>query len=86
MMGVHLCELDDFISKCGGPIVLQGLTSTDVCNQHLKPMSLVAGKSYCEELRAVDDRAVCAATVFISHAWAYKFLDVVEAIKYHLRI
>ena len=84
-VGVRIPELDEFIAKCGGTTVLEGLTTTDVCNQYLKPMTLASGKSYCEQLTALGDPAVCTATVFISHAWKYKFLDVVEAIKYHFR-
>ena len=83
--GVRLSGLDEFVSKCGGSAALNGLTTTDVCNQYLKPLTQATGKSYCEELKAAGDPAVGTATVFISHAWAYKFLDVVEAIKYHFR-
>ena len=82
---VRLSELDNFIAKCGGPSVLQNLTTTDVCNQYLKPMTLATGKSYCEQLKDEGDSNVTTAKVFISHAWANKFLDVVDTIKYRFR-
>ena len=41
--------------------------------------------SYCDYLKTRDSDSVGDAQVFISHAWKYAFLDVVDTLQYHFR-
>ena len=59
-------------------------TTTDVCNNFLKPSCTEAkAQSYVEYLTEMSSPNVGRATVFISHAWKYNFLDVVDALQHH---
>ncbi len=83
--GLKLSFLEEFYEACGGKEALSGLTTTDVCTQFVKPQTLAMKCSYCEMLRNDNHPAVDIATVFISHAWKYLFLDVMEALTHHFR-
>lgn len=87
-LGSKLSVFDDFIARCGGREALVDKTTTEVCEQFLKPMTAASGgQSYCDFLIA-EGRcagAVQKATVFISHAWKFQFLDVVNAILFHFK-
>ena len=83
--GVKLCTFLEFIELNGGKSAFQDLTTTDVCNNFLKPNTETAKSSYCELLRNNNSENVGKATVFVSHAWRYKFLDVVEALQNHFK-
>ena len=81
---------NEFIIACGGRTVLEGLTTAEVCDSHVKPATSSARSSYCELLTAQHYRscrgsAVGIATVFVSHAWKCLFLDVVDALDFHFR-
>lgn len=80
LSGVRLEYLDAFVEKYGGRAKLTGLTTTDVCEQYVKPKHT---KSICEHLLDEDSPMVGTAACFISHAWSYAFLDTVDAIKHH---
>jgi tetratricopeptide (TPR) repeat protein len=64
---------------------LEGLTTTEVCERFIKPVTESSQSSYCDFLREVKHEAVNEATVFISHAWKYKFLDVADSLAHHFR-
>ena len=88
--GIRLPFFQEFIISCGGRTVLEGMSTADVCDTHVKPVTKNAQSSYCELLAAQDykscrESAVGTATVFISHAWKCLFLDVVDALEYHFR-
>lgn len=65
------------------------MTTTDVCNHVMKPLLAELKCSYCEYLEKsqrcnlLGGNLVGTGSVFISHAWKYKFLDVVDAIEQH---
>ncbi|KAJ3295359.1 Kinesin light chain 3 [Borealophlyctis nickersoniae] len=81
LLGVRLSYFDSFIDEwCGGREKLAGWTTTDVCEKVVKPRTK---KSVCDHLLEKDSSAVGRATWFISHAWQYEFLDVVDALKHH---
>ncbi|KAJ3280143.1 Kinesin light chain 3 [Borealophlyctis nickersoniae] len=81
LLGVRLSYFDTFIDEwCGGREKLVGWTTTDVCEKVVKPRTK---KSVCDHLLEEDSSAVGRATWFISHAWKYEFLDVVDAVKDH---
>tara|TARA_A100001015_G_scaffold320042_1_gene445009 strand:+ start:1376 stop:4126 length:2751 start_codon:yes stop_codon:yes gene_type:complete len=60
------------------------MTTTDVCEVVLKPMLRHEELSYCDYLKkTLSSSAVTTSNVFISHAWKYKFVDVINALKHH---
>lgn len=82
--GVVLSYLNDFIALCGGRAALTGLTTTDVCNQFVKKWTEVQKCSYNDLLREMQHPAYRSQSgVFISHAWGYDFLDLVDNILAH---
>ena len=90
--GMKCSRFEEFIGKCGGRDALHNKSTTDVCEEYLKPMTITKGMSYCDILleeissnagQCVD--TIALATVFISHAWGSNFLEVVDAFMNHLR-
>ena len=79
--GVLLSAFDEFIGECGGMDAIHGLSTTDVNNRFQKPLTFVHHASYCELLLKRGSNKVGIASVFISHAWKYNFIDVVNALK-----
>jgi tetratricopeptide (TPR) repeat protein len=61
------------------------MTTTEVCQQCLLPATACQSSSYCDLLKQRGSPEVGIATVFISHAWKYRFVDVVDALEYHFR-
>ncbi|KAJ3278973.1 Kinesin light chain 3, partial [Borealophlyctis nickersoniae] len=81
LLGVRLSYFDTFIDEwCGGRGGLDGWKTEDVCEKVVKPRTK---KSVCNHLVEEGSSAVGRATWFISHAWKYEFLDVVDAVKHH---
>ena len=89
-VGVKLSVFFKFIEDHGGrdaflkrPLVKGPLTTTDVCNKFLKPITSEKQQSYCEYLQEQNSPDVGEASVFISHAWKYTFVEVVDALEHH---
>jgi hypothetical protein len=83
-LGIHLSYLPLFIQSCGGRDILKDFTTTEVCEKFLVPMTSSTKSSYCELLLSLKyPEYVNTATVFISHAWKYKFLDVIDSIIFY---
>ena len=59
------------------------MTTTDVCDKFLKPITSEKKQSYCEYLQERNSPDVGEASVFISHAWKYTFVEVVDALEHH---
>lgn len=60
------------------------MSTEDVCNAIIKPATLDGRCSYAELLQQDGDSAqryLGQATVFVSHAWKYKFLDLVDTVE-----
>ena len=83
--GVRLSFVNQFIAECGGRDALEGLTTTEMSDNFVKPATFSNQSSYCDMLTSQRHDTVGIATVFISHAWQYHFLDVVDALNYHFR-
>ena len=81
--GVTVAGLKEFVDKIGGRDAVKSMTTTEVCNTRLKPMTEGDEVSYCALMRDLGNPHVKPATVFISHAWKYDFLRVVDAILKH---
>ena len=85
-IGICLEAIHTFIQSCGGADVLQGLTTSMVCERFMKKMTEAARSSYCAQLALAEgslvdrERSTGPATAFVSHAWSYLFLDVVGAL------
>jgi tetratricopeptide (TPR) repeat protein len=78
--GVTARGLRAFVEGHGGRGGLRGLTTTDVCEQVVKPCTLCQQEAFCAQLQRQGSEEVGKATVFVSHAWRYQFLDVVDAL------
>ncbi len=82
-LGVTVQFLDEFVECCGGRDAVADLSTTDVCDHFVKPYTSASRLSLCDHLDHCGHSCVGRATVFISHAWKYRFMDVVEALKTH---
>lgn len=82
--GIRLSFLDQFLDLCNGREKLEGLSTEDVCREIVKPTTKQLQSSYCDWLKSENHPGFAEiATVFISHAWKFKFLDVVDALYEH---
>ena len=80
-LGIKCFAFSEFVDKIGKHNV-EGLTTTEVCDNYVKPFTLGKG-SMCDYLKCSNSENVGVASVFISHAWKYIFLDVVSALERH---
>jgi hypothetical protein len=89
-LGIKVSAFKDFMIENGGEVafshkafVKQPLTTTDVCKTFVKPITEEKECSYVDYLKLAkpDTDIVGEATVFISHAWQYAFIDVVHALE-----
>lgn len=79
--GISMEGVKDFIDKCGGRPAFTGLSTDQVCENLVKPMTEEMRSSYVYKLKTNESAGfVGKATVFISHAWLYNFLDVIDAL------
>jgi hypothetical protein len=84
--GVKLSTFDNFMMSFGGTDNFRGLTTAQVNQKFVLPTTSYMQSSYCDYLKSKENCFdVGTAQVFISHAWKYQFLDVVEALKSHFR-
>ena len=83
--GIKLSSLEEFIKLCGGRSVLKDLCTTDVNDLHMKPLTSRMKSSYCDYLKTTNPNSVGEAQVFISHAWKYLFLNVVDTLLHHFK-
>ena len=66
-------------SRFGGRRALAGLTKDQGNDLVFVPLTAATKLSLCEQLQAEGDNGVCIATWFVSHAWLYTFVDILEA-------
>ncbi|CAK4458118.1 unnamed protein product [Aphanomyces euteiches] len=80
--GLTLGYFKRFVEIHGGREVFAGLTTTDVCTKFLLPYTTSTKLSLVEHVRQQPDGHLYAkpATWFVSHAWSYLYLDVVDAL------
>lgn len=84
-LGVKLSFVDAFIEDCGGLEALEGVSTIDLCEYFIKPVTAKSQSSYCDVLHELDHPAVGTPNVFISHAWKFFFLDVITILRHHFR-
>ena len=85
MLGISLNGIRHFITECGGKDVFlrpATLKTEDVCQKYVKPCTMSLNVSYCEFLQCNSSTAIFVgqANVFISHAWMYSFINVVDVL------
>ncbi|KDO26841.1 hypothetical protein SPRG_08132 [Saprolegnia parasitica CBS 223.65] len=78
-LGVTLSFLDAFVESHGGYDVFATLTTRDVNLQFLQPLTATSQLSLVDQL-TVAHADVLPARYYVSHAWPYNFLDVVESL------
>ena len=82
LLGVRLSYFHEFVLKNGGPAEFENLTTDDVMKKFVKPLTKESKLSYCEFLQSTGKvEIVGTADWFFSHAWKFKFLDVVDAMQ-----
>jgi len=79
--GIPLSLIREFIDEHGGQAVFQGLSTDDVKDRFIVPKTQATKASMCAQLKQEGDARVQTATWFVSHAWRYKFLDLVAALE-----
>ncbi|CAK4134360.1 unnamed protein product [Aphanomyces euteiches] len=81
-LGLSLTYFKRFIDIHGGRSAFDGLSTGAVCRQFLLPYTATTKLSLVEHVRQLPDGHLYAkpATWFVSHAWSYLFLDVVDAL------
>ena len=79
--------IEEFIPSCGGREKLLEMTTGQVCENITKYRTRMEKVSYCQMLKAAgrNDAYADTASVFVSHAFEYKFLDTVDALAFHLQ-
>jgi hypothetical protein len=75
--GVTIHQMNNFVEECGGKGAFKGKTTEEVNKLIQKPITLSKKVSYCNYLNEKYPDSIHKTNVFISHAWKYKFLDVV---------
>jgi len=81
-LGITLAGIRSFVASCGGDGALAGRTTSAICCDFVKPRTAAARLSYCELGALAGDGEILPATVFVSHAWAYCFLDLLAALEH----
>ena len=80
-LGITMAGILAFIADVGGKEELDGKSTTEVCEEFIKTRT--TSKSYCDQLyhEGNHDGFIQEGNVFVSHAWKYAFLSVVEAME-----
>jgi len=85
---VEVCNLGvsvTYLMNFAKTVVDQQWTTTDVCVKHVLPETKGEGKAYYELIKDETDekgnKVVGDADYFCSHAWRYKFVNVVNALE-----
>ncbi|KAJ3326524.1 hypothetical protein HDU76_012856 [Blyttiomyces sp. JEL0837] len=79
--GINVSFLHEFIKSCGGRDQLSHLTTAEISETIIKPLTSSTNLSLCDTLLTFNRHdAIQIADVFISHAWSYKFIDMIDAI------
>ena len=81
-LGIKLELFDVLIEQWGGRDGLTDATTNDICNLFVKPMTLEAKQSLVELYSSSSNTSsyIGEANWFVSHAWSYKFIDVVDTL------
>jgi hypothetical protein len=81
MDGVPFPFVREFIDVNGGVAAFEGLTTDDVKDRFIVPITQATKLSLCAQMKQAEDARIQPATWFVSHAWRYTFLDLVQALE-----
>ncbi|CAK4322313.1 unnamed protein product [Aphanomyces euteiches] len=81
-LGLTLSYLKNFVDIHGGRDALRGVTTEEVCSKLLIPYTASTKLSLVDHVRQQPEGHlyVKPAQWFVSHAWSYNFLDVIDAL------
>lgn len=82
---MRVSALTNFVAICGGEKRIKSLSTRQVVDKYILPITASARSSYCDLVRSREASMVSPATVYISHSWGARFTDTLRAIKYHFR-
>lgn len=85
LLGVKFSYFEQFIAENGGRETFTGKTTSEINATVLAPICDRNGMSVCQQLLQQKSSFVGKPAWFISHAWSYQFLDVIEAVGLTLR-
>ncbi|KAF0697600.1 Aste57867_11728 [Aphanomyces stellatus] len=81
ILGLTLGFFKYLVTQHGGRDAFEGLSTADVCFQIVVPFTASTQLSLVDHVhRQVGDQYVKPASWFVSHAWSYAYLDVVDAL------
>lgn len=83
--GLKVSALSNFIAVCGGEKKIKYLTTQQIVEKCILPVTAANKSSYCELIKTRDPSVVSHATAYISHSWSGNFMDTYRAIRYHFR-
>jgi hypothetical protein len=78
MVGCSISLMVDFVEEHGGKQAFDGLTTHDVKNLFVLPATAVTQQSLCQQLQARGDSRIGRPCFFVSHAWKYQFLKLLQ--------
>ncbi|KAI8618223.1 hypothetical protein BC830DRAFT_1109847 [Chytriomyces sp. MP71] len=82
--GLPFSHILDLVDSWGGRLKLNGKTTTEVSVEFLQPMTKDKGLSLCAQYITSADQKLQTipkdAFWFVSHAWKFVFLDVIDAL------
>ncbi|ORY34530.1 TPR-like protein, partial [Rhizoclosmatium globosum] len=83
-LGLPFSHFKHLVEAWGGRSALTGKTTTDICFEFVKPMTTATGLSLCAHYKSTHSTSqlVQESQWFISHAWMYPFLTVIDALQH----
>jgi tetratricopeptide (TPR) repeat protein len=85
-LGIRFSRIDEIYDLLGGKELLRGRSTRDV-QYRLRTITVESRQSLCSQLlEESGQELVSEANWFITHAWDYKFLDVMEAIELFFQV
>ena len=85
MDGLKVSAFINFIAVCGGEKKIRYLSTRQVVERYIFPVTNATKTSYCDLVKTRDPSVIGRASVYISHSWGGRFMDTYRAIKYHFR-
>lgn len=78
MIGSSISMLLSFVEDNGGAAAFEGMTTDDVKNRFVLPATAETQQSICQQLHAAGDNRIGRPSWFVSHAWKYTFLQLLQ--------
>lgn len=85
LLGVKFSYFEQFMAENGGRKAFENKSTAEINATVLVTICRKGGTSVCQQLHQNSSHFIGKPTWFISHAWSYKFLDVIEAVGLTLR-